>query len=117
MEKEVKTTLWIEDGAVRIETDLKDFYENDEQWKKAFYQVWWYQMIWDFAYSIRVSERRETGVYMSLLIKKAYQKQVRELLEELGYKKITEQEEHIGIVQLYDIDDPAADNLFEVFAE
>lgn len=117
MEKEVKTTLWIEDGAVRLEADGNDFEGDVAKWKDAFYQLWRYQMTWDFAYSIRVSERRETGVYVSLLIKKAYTKQVKKLLADLGYRKISEWGEHVGIVQTYDIDVPEAEDMFEVFAE
>lgn len=117
MEKEVKTTLWIQDDAVRIETDLNDFAGNVEEWKKAFYEVWRYQMTYDFAYNIRVSERRESGVYMSMLVKKAYAEQTKELLKHLGCQKITEWGEHVGIVQLYDIDTPEAKDMFEVFAE
>ncbi len=117
MEKEVNTTLWIEDGAIRINSDLSDFDGNVEQWKKAFYEVWRYQMSWDFAYSIKVGERRKTGVYINLLIKKAYLKPVKEMLKDLGYRNVTESAEHIGIVQTYDISDPAAEKMYEVFAD
>lgn len=117
MEKEVRTTLWIEDGAVRLEADGNDFDGDVAKWKNAFYQMWRYQMTWDFAYSIKVAERRKTGVYVSLLIKKAYLRQVKEMLGDLGYKNISEWEEHVGIVQLYDIDTPEAEDMFEVFAE
>ena len=72
MEKEVKTTLWIEDGVVRIESDLNDFNGSLNEWKNAFYEIWRWQMTWDFAYSIRVSERRESGVYISMLVKKTF---------------------------------------------
>lgn len=117
MEKDVKVTLWIEDGAVRLESDLDDFKGNVNEWKKAFYEIWRWQMTWDFAYSIRVSERRESGAYVSLLVKKAYKEQAKKLLENLGYQKVNEWEEHVGIVQTYDIKDPAAEDMFEVFAE
>lgn len=117
MEKEVKTTLWIEDGAIRLEADCNDFEGDVEKWKDAFYQIWRYQMTWDFAYSIKVAERRETGVYLSMLIKKAYAKQVKELLKDLGYMKISISPEHVGIVQTYDINIPEAEDMFEVFAE
>ena len=102
---------------MRIETDLEDFDGTVQQWKDAFYQIWRYQMTWDFAYSIKVAERRSTGVYISMLIKKAYREQVKELLSDLGCKKISESDEHVGIVETYDIDDPAAADMFEVFAE
>ena len=117
MEKEVKTTLWIEDGAVRIESDLNDFSGSLNEWKNAFYEIWRWQMTWDFAYSIRVSERRESGVYISMLVKKAFLKNVKDLLDRLGYKNATVTKEHIGIIQTYDIDDPDAEDMFEVFAE
>lgn len=117
MEKEVKTTLWIEDGATRIETDFADFGGTVNEWKSAFYEVWRYQMTWGFAYSINVRERRNTGVYMSLLIKSGYKKLVLELLDDLGFGNVVTSDENIGVVQLYDIDDKAAEDVFEVFAE
>lgn len=117
MEKEIKTRLWIEDSAVRVTADYEDFDGSLEKWKDAFYQIWRYQLTWDFAHNINLYERRKTGVYICLIIKKAYQKQVKEMLESLGYRNIHERKETIGLVPLYTIDDPAADNVFEVFAD
>lgn len=114
MEKEVRTTLWIEDGAVRLEAFLEDFAGTVEEWKIAFYEVWRYQMTYDFAYSIRVGEKSDNSVYMSLLVKGKYRKDARHLIERLGCKNIRESEEHIGIVQTYEIDDC---DLFEVIAD
>lgn len=117
MEKEVKTTLWIEDGAVRVEAEFQNFDGDVAKWKDSFYQIWRYQMTWDFAYSIDLIERRRTGVTLRMLVRKAYMPQVRDMLNDLGYRDIKEDSEHVGIVQLYDINVPEAEDLFEVFAE
>ncbi len=117
MEKAVTTSLWIEDGAVRIESDLQNFDGDVKKWRESFYMLWRYQMTWDFAYSIRVAERRESGVYVSLLIKEAFLSQVKELLNNLGYGATTEWKEHVGIVQTYELETSEAEDMFEVFAE
>lgn len=117
MEKEIKTTLWIEDGAFRIEASFEDFDGGLAKWKEAFYTVWRHQMTWDFAYSIELIDRRQTGVYLRMLVRKNFLKNVEDMLSELGYRQVTQSSEHVGIVQLYEIDAPEAEDLFEVFAE
>lgn len=114
MEKEVKTSLWIQDDAVRLEAFLEDFVGTVEEWKIAFYEIWRYQMYYTFAYSIEVAEKSDSSVYMSLLVKKAYLKNAKMLLKDIGCRNVKEWEEHIGIVQLYDVDDS---DLFEVIAD
>ena len=117
MEKEVKTSLWNEDSAVRFMADYEDFDGDLEKWKDSFYQVWRYQMTQRFAYSINLYERRDTGGYISLLVRKAYRKQTREMLETLWYRKVYEEDELVGTVPLYDIDDPDALDAYEVFTD
>ena len=74
-------------------------------------------MTWGFAYSIRVDERRKDGVYVSLLVQKGYKERVKDLMDDLGYQNIAESDEHIGVIELYGIDGPEADDMFEVIAE
>ncbi len=114
MEKEVKTTMWIQDDAVRLEAYFEDFKGSVDDWKIAFYEVWRYQMYYTFAYSITVEEKNDSSVYMSLLVKKAYLKNAKMLLKDIGCRNVQEQEEHIGLVQLYYVDD---DKLHEVIAD
>lgn len=115
MDKTAKVTLWFED-AVRVKLYLKNFDESKD-WKTAFYELWRYQMTWDFAYEIKVCEARNDGVYVSMLIRKAYMKNVIDVMEELGYGNLNTDTEHVGIVETYDIDAPEADDMFTIMAE
>ena len=117
MEKEIRTSLWVEDGAIRIDAEFEDFDGDLAKWKESFYQVWRYQMTWSFAYSIKLIDRRATGVCLYMLIKKAYLKQTREMLEYLGYKKFTEQNENVGFVPTWDIKDPIVESMYEIYVD
>ena len=104
-------TMWIED-AVTIETYLDDFNGSVQEWKLAFYEVWRYQMTYSFAYKIRVGERHGGAVYMSLLVKPAFKKDILETLKGLGCGKITVDAEKVGVIDdcdLYDIDTSICD--------
>ena len=54
-------------------------------------------MTWSFAHKIEVRDSRK-GVFLDMLIKPAYRKQLLETMEDLGYKKISENTEFIGEV-------------------
>lgn len=112
MEKEVKTTLWIED-AVRVRAFFNDFDGDIPKWKEAFYEIWRYQMTWSFVHEIEVHEvgQRRDGNYdlcTSLLVKPAYRKNVESMMGDLGYKNLHITEEPVGVVQTWDIDDEDA---------
>ena len=74
-------------------------------------------MTWDYAYEIKVHEVHGGDVCASMLIKKAYEKQVLDLMEYLGYRNVRVENEHVGIVQICDIDDPVARDVSTIIAE
>lgn len=117
-EKRVRTDLWIEDGAIRIRAYISDFdSESGNDWKKSFYELWRYQMTWDFAHEIKVHEVHDGDVCVSMLIKKSFKKNVLDTMEHLGYRNIEVDKEHVGVIELYDIDAPEAEDMFTVIAE
>ena len=84
--------------AIRVIAHLKDFNGDNDKWKWSFYQIWRYQMTWDFAYSIEVRESRANGVYVDLLIKPSYREALMDTMESLGYKDVKTYNEWVGIV-------------------
>lgn len=118
MGKEIRTTLWVEDGVTRVRAYITDFVQDfGSTWKGSFYELWRYQMTWNFAYEIKVHETSDKDVCVSMLVKNAYLKNVLDTMESLGYRNVQIEEEHIGIIQIYDIDDPVAEDMFTVVAE
>lgn len=85
-------------GAIRITTHYSDFNGNLQEWKYAFYDIWRYQMTWDFAYEISLRESRKNGVFLDLLVKECFKQNAIDLLDELGYMNISTSEENVGIV-------------------
>lgn len=117
MEKEIRTSLWVENG-IRLRTYISDFDKTGgNDWKRSFYELWRYQMTWDFAYEIKVHEVHDGDVCVSILARNAFEKQLLDTMEYLGYRNIKTSKENVGIVQLYDIDDPATENMYTVFAD
>lgn len=72
--------------AVGLATSAKDFKGKD--WRNAFYEVWRWNMTWNFAYSIKLIESRSDGVVLILTIKRAFFDQVFSMLEDLDYSNI-----------------------------
>lgn len=112
MEKEIRTSLWIEDGAKRVRAFDSDF--EGSNWKLAFYEVWRYQMGWRFAYEITVHEVHGGEVCVSMLIKPAYEKNVLDMMESLGYRNVQVSTEHVGVIEGYAIEAPEAEDMFTV---
>lgn len=118
MEREVKTTLWIEDGVLRVRAYISDFdSESGNDWKKSFYELWRYQMTWDFAYEIKVHEVHDGDVCVSMLIREPFKKSVLETMERLGYRNVRVETEHVGKVQTYGITVKEAEDVFTFVGE
>lgn len=113
-EKEFKTTLWVEGGVTRMRAYRSDFTGSTEEWKRSFYEIWRYQMTWDFAYEIRVHEVSDGDICVDLLVKDAYLNHAKDMMKYLGYGNVRCSSEHIGVVELYDIND---EDLFTVVAD
>lgn len=121
MEKVVKTAMWIGDDAVRVDAFLSDFEGDVPQWKEAFYDLWRYQLTYGFAYEIKLEETGKRDgvrfVYLSILCRKAFQKNLVTTMEELGYRNIKVSEEPVGVIQIWDIKDRAAEDIRTVVAD
>ena len=84
--------------AIRMTSHLEDFNGDSSEWKKSFYEVWRYQLTWDFAYEIALRESRRFGVFIDMLVKEAYKQNALDMLENLGYRNVTTSEENVGVV-------------------
>lgn len=108
---EQKKTWVYKEEALKVRTNFEDFDGTVEKWKKAFYEVWRWQMTWSFAYTIKVHEYHDGDLGLVLLIKPAFKKSVLEMLEEYGYKNVKVENVNIGFVDFevwsedFDIDD------------
>jgi hypothetical protein len=88
--------------AIRITAHFSEFDGNLDKWEDSFYQVWRYQLTWDFAYGIKLNESRQHGVYIDLLIRPSYREPLLETMESLGYRDIAQNTEFVGIVEVYE---------------
>ena len=84
--------------AIRVNASFKDFDGELDKWKDSFYQVWRLQLTWGFAYRIDLCETKN-GVYLNMLVKKAYKDNVLETLDGFGYKKIQTFHENVGEIE------------------
>ena len=84
------------ENAYRIMSSFKDFEGSVDEWKAKFYELWRYQLTWGFAY--RIDLETKSGVYVCLLVREAYRKNVLSLMDDLGYKNVREEVEKIGVV-------------------
>ena len=89
--------------AILVEAKQEDFDGDTEWWRNSFYTIWRYQMTWDFAHSIKVDERRSSGVYVRLLIKPVYKEDVLGMMEDLGYRNVTTEDCNVAFISSYDV--------------
>ena len=92
-----RETIEVRD-AVRVTSSINSFDGDLEKWKDAFYQVWRFQLTWGFAYQIELNETR-SGVYISMLIKPAYQDNLLAVMDDLGYRDIRTYHENLGQIE------------------
>lgn len=102
MDKKARVNVWMED-ALNVSATLNDFDGDVQKWKLTFYELWRYQMTWHFAYRISVHDRRNGGVYVCILCKPAYEKNIVETMESLGYRNIIVEHENIGTIECTDL--------------
>lgn len=93
------------EDAVRVDVFYSDFDGDIEQWKDAFYQVWRYQLTWNFAYSIQLMETRRAGVCMCIYSRKDFRDNVTELLTSLGCRNINEEDVSAITIDSYGFSD------------
>lgn len=91
--------------AVRFTARLNDFEGDVQEWKLKFYELWRYQMTWNFAYEIAVRDSAGSGVFVDVVARKAFEKNVMSMMEELGYKNISKEEYQVGLIWTIDRED------------
>ena len=104
MDKQFRANVYLEE-AVRVYSHLNDFPGTDSEWKDAVYQLFRYNMTWDFAYRIDVFEGRSRGVFVVLLIKPAYEERLKATMDDLGFKNVVSAHEEIGVLECTDLPD------------
>ena len=91
-------------NATNVRAYYRDFDGELSKWKDSFYTLWRYQLTWDFAYRIDLKETKN-GVYVDMLIRNSYKKNVLETMEDLGYRSVYEDDVFIGEVWAYEHDE------------
>lgn len=102
MDKQFRANVYLEE-AVRVQSHLNDFSGMGSEWKYAVYQLFRYNMTWGFAHRIDVKEGRSRGVYVDMLINPAYEEQLKETMDGLGFKNTVCTKEKIGQIIGYDL--------------
>jgi len=97
-----------------VKATFADFDGGLEKWKESFYELWRYQLTWEFAYRFDLKENRN-GVYVDMLIRKAYRNNVLDAMEALGYRNVMVTEEAVGIIDGFDHDE--LDDVDDVFID
>ena len=100
--------------AIRVTASYEKFDGDLAKWKESFYTIWRYQLTWSFAYEVNLNESRR-GVFVDLLIKPAYRKNVEDMMDDLGYKEVQYDDERVGVIYRYDNDIP--DDIDHIIAE
>ena len=101
MEKKAMVNVITED-AVNITATLESFIGTTAEWKVAVYELFRYQMTWSFAHRIDVRENRH-GVFVNLLVKPDYEKNVLATMESLGFRNVAASHEDIGWIECTDL--------------
>lgn len=102
MDKAVKLNAW-EETSYLMTSRFEDFDGDLQKWCNSFYEVWRHQMTWGFAYEIEVIDSRANGVFLSIRVKPSFKSHAEEMLEMLGYKNVSVEEEKIGVIESYDV--------------
>jgi len=93
-----KRALWIRAYYEHFDGDL-------HRWMDSFYQLWRYQLTFDFAYKLELQETRTAGIYVSMLVKPEYEKQLLTTMVNLGYRNIRNNEDTVTVVHSYDLEE------------
>lgn len=109
-----KTSFYFE-NSITVRTWFKDFKPENitefitdnrsklELWKYSIYELYRYQLSFEYAYSINIRETRRSGVYVMLVIKPAFNTSVLGLLETLGFTNIETENTKTAIIDGYEL--------------
>lgn len=74
--------------ALKIRAPYEDFNGGDQEWQLAFYQLWRYQLTFEFAYNIKVWEYSDNTLEVVMIIHPVYKESVLGLMQDLGYRNV-----------------------------
>lgn len=100
--KKATVNVYAED-VVCIYANLDNFEGGLAEWKDSIYQLFRYNMTFDFAHRIDVREGRKNGVYVYLVIRPAFQESLMNTMDELGFKNPIVTHEEIGAIECTDL--------------
>jgi len=104
MDKHARVNVYEED-AVRVTASLEAFDGDVQKWKLMVYEVFRYQMTWDFAHRIDLRDYRDGGVYIIILCKPAYEKNIINTMKDLGFADVKAEHENVGVIECTDLPD------------
>ncbi len=109
MSKKARVNVYAEDAA-HITARLEEFDGDVAKWKNSVYELFRYDMTYSFAHKIDVGESRKGGVFVSLIIKPAFEESVKETMGDLGFRNLNVYHEDIGTIECTELPD---DMLFD----
>lgn len=102
MDKHARVPVYEED-AVYVTASLEAFDGDVAKWKLMVYEVFRFQMTWHFAHRIDLYDYRNGGVYINLLCKPAYEKNVIDTMKDLGFVDVKAEHQKIGTIESTDM--------------
>lgn len=90
--------------AIAVRASLEDFEGDVTKWKDSFYELWRYEMTWNFAYVLKVNEYSDKSVGVRIIARPAYKDALLDTMKHLGYRKITVDETAVAVISPYEYD-------------
>lgn len=78
--------------ALKIRAPYEDFNGGDQEWQLAFYQLWRYQLTFEFAYSLKVWEYSDNTLAVVMVVRPAYKNALLSTMQSLGYRNVKTEE-------------------------
>lgn len=86
-------------GKARSVILQREFFSGDiDDWKRAFYSLWFNQMLTDYAYSIELCRSAKLGAYVRIVYSATFDALMPELLDDLGYTRPIYDDCFVGVV-------------------
>ena len=84
--------------AIRVLAFRKNFVGDSQQWQDAFYKLWQYQQVYEFAHKIIMDENAGDKEYVNMIIRPAFKDVLKMTMESFGYRCISFSEETIASI-------------------
>ena len=101
-EKFIRVPIYLED-CVHITSTLEDFDGDVQKWKNAVYDMFRWDMTYSFAHKIDLIDSRSSGVFILIIAKPSYEKNIIETMEDNGFRNIKSHHEYIGSIECTEI--------------